>query len=499
MRHTTQRLVESVTEPRRTGRGSTTQADAGTRRGRADAFWIAGLTFVGYCSCSQDAFYRTDGQFLLMRLVRDLPPHPMHLLAEPLARVFLHLAWPLGLSIYDAMVLFSAVSTAVAVLPLHHAARLAGLSRARAALAAAMFAGAPAVLFYATIVEFHAIFLPWAGLAFLATTRLATRPSLARGVVAGTAAGFASVVHASGAILPALLVPWALVASARMAADRGRVLRGVAALLIVHASCMLGLPVLFRLLGVLPPVPDGAAENAGVAYFVRHLDTLLLADVRHLPGTLVHEWLWPLAPASVLAFWRPRGAPGTAALLCALAPYLGSSWLLMRQENEYGAYVLPVGFLAVVLAASRIRVRFGVVVVFIALLAGLVQVGEHEEQYTGRDAVVSHLGHALRELGGRVFVVTGPLAEMDAALMHLPNRERPDFVPLDEVLSAPPELFDRVARDYRRLRYRVFVTGAALSRLRERPEGAARLEHWKQGYLLTRTSLPGGGVFLDER
>src|SRR5690606_40374572 len=91
------------------------------------------------------------------------------------------LSAPLGASLYDAGVLASALGTAVGIACAVLASRILGLTRGGAFAVAGLMLSVPALLFFATVVELHGVFLAFAGPALVAFAHLAPAPGAPRG------------------------------------------------------------------------------------------------------------------------------------------------------------------------------------------------------------------------------------------------------------------------------------------------------------------------------
>jgi hypothetical protein len=133
--------------------------------------WAPWLLFVLYVLLygfgAQRTFYLHDGlQIVYTHLSQGNLAHPRHPLYLPLAAPFVEaLAWT-GETIHTRAVWFSGLSTAGAGLFVYLLARRAGLTRWGALVVQVLFALSPVVYFFATVVEFHALFLLFAAIAF---------------------------------------------------------------------------------------------------------------------------------------------------------------------------------------------------------------------------------------------------------------------------------------------------------------------------------------------
>lgn len=449
------------------------------RRGApwADALVIGACFLLLYILLGQWTWYKIDGQITVMRMAEGGPGHPRHLLADEALRAFLALIEPLGFSTYGAVRLFSAVGAAAAGVVLHRCAARIGLSRTRCALAQTALASTPSLMFYASIVEFHATLLFCASLAFYVTTWLGTQdpwqtkswlPKLASAALAGALSGLATLQHASGQVLPALLLPWLFVlawpAARTSRAVLLRLLACMASIAVVHAAVVKGVPYVIRRYDLLERFAPLASEDAGaMSYVTWHLESLSFADLRFVPTTLFFEWVLPFVPVSLLCLFAARRVHRGAliALGVGLVPPLAISFLLMRHENEFGAYTIPCALLASLLAARCAPPRLLVGSTLLALFAAVVHVRLHDQDLTGR-----RLAEALRRAGSieQVLLLVANEAERDAALMALPHRAFPQYLWIEAYAAhATREVFERWLQEQEKLGRRVLATSACLS------------------------------------
>ncbi|MCB9919605.1 MAG: phospholipid carrier-dependent glycosyltransferase [Planctomycetes bacterium] len=469
-----------------------------------DAAILALGSLILYTVLGQWTWYKIDGQITILRLAEGGPGHPRHLLADEILRLFLALIRPLGMSTYAGVRLFSAVTAAAAGFVVHRCTARLGASRARCAVAQAAFAATPSLVFYASIVEFHAPLLFFASLAFYATTRLGSS-NRTHGVVsaviaacAGVLSGLAYLQHASGQFLPALLVPW-LVVLLRNGRDApsgrdhepghetpGRTARSwlpsmvlPAVLVAFHFAITKGIPFVIRHYGLLPRfAPVAPTDASAFGYVAWHFESLTLAEFRFVPITLALEWIVPFLPLSVLAWFsgprKPRGA--RRALGIALVPYLGISFLLMRHENEFGAYTMPCVLLATVLAALSCPPRLLVASTLVALFGSTVHVRLHDAQSTGHELARSVVS---RSLENRIVILVTGEVERDDALMALPNRDFAQYLWLEPLAGGvTPELLRSWLRDQATRDRRVLATARTITWLEsvERLRGAYATE-----------------------
>lgn len=132
---------------------------------RRDAVVLALAVFALCVLVGQRTFYGPDGRAILKMTMSGMQVHPLHFFYVPMLRVSHALAARFGGSWYDAGLLLSQVGTAVGAFFWHRAAARLGATRTQAAAVVALCVTAPAILFFASVIELHAPFLAFAGLA----------------------------------------------------------------------------------------------------------------------------------------------------------------------------------------------------------------------------------------------------------------------------------------------------------------------------------------------
>ncbi len=369
------------------------------------------LVFLG-----QQAFYRVDGQGLVVLLARGEGEHPLHPLFLPMARVLTALPRALGMSAFGALELLSAFGVAFGVFCAHRAAiSVFGGERKRAFAAALLVAAAPSLFFFGTVVEFHGLFFAFAGLFFWAWVSAAEL----RGwwVLVPLLSALGAGVHATGHLLPLFV----LLRLPRTEARPKR--RGWVLLLHVLFFALLGLS-----LGSFSPMDWGDSLQRSAAAVWGPLPSL-----EKIWTFVKEEWFLPLFPLSLLFVvgflagrWKEE-----AAFLLVLSAYLLLSFFILDNQVEQGAYLLPLLFPASILTMRKWpRVLFPII-----LLLSLGSFGwgyrDIQRHDRPREAPGFVQGY-LKLTGGKARLVLGNLAEAESIL-----RRRPDlsFVPLYEFLA----------------------------------------------------------------
>lgn len=368
----------------------------------------------------QDSFYRNDGRHILKMLMSGLLAHPNHVLYVPAVRGAHALAEGLWPSLYAAALAVSQVGTALGVGLMHRAALRLGLGRGAALAAAALVATAPAVVFFATVVELHGFFMLFVGLAALAGAHFAAAPGWRTAIPLGLATALAVGAHATGHLLPFALLP--------LAFGRGqRPYAGSAVALLTHAAAALAMPLCLRAAGL--PVQGGAAPG----FLLAMMEMQGLA-VSALPMLVWRDWLVPFAPVSVLAWFALRGARvETLGLVVALGAYLGATLLLLGDATEHGAYVLPLAWPAAVLTVRALRPWALGLALLVGLGLGVRWVAGHDQPEPSRAFAAA--ARTLASAQPAMFFA-GTFREFDAFLIHAPELKWKDMI---DDASLPPE------------------------------------------------------------
>ncbi|MAE75432.1 MAG: hypothetical protein CMJ85_01025 [Planctomycetes bacterium] len=171
----------------------------------------SGLLAV-YLVLGQSTFYRTDGfQLVFLYLERHAWARGDHPLYLTVAGPFVEALRDTGLGSHRLATVFSALCTSLATCIVWLHARYARLTRAATVRWMLLVGLCPAVLLFATVVEFHAFFLPFAALAFLVAEVLLRQRggrALLVAVVLALVTFMASLAHGTGNLLVPLLGAW---------------------------------------------------------------------------------------------------------------------------------------------------------------------------------------------------------------------------------------------------------------------------------------------------
>jgi hypothetical protein len=393
---------------------------------RLDALGCALLAFAVYLLLAQDSFYRTDGLFIVKRLVRGEVIYNNHFLYMPLLVALRAVTAPLRLAAHEVALLFSALGAAGAVALVHATCRHLGAARLRAIQAALVFAVLPPVLFFATVVEFHAPFLACAQAAVLLHTLAALRPGIAIVLASGAVSALAFTMHTSGLLLPAVTVPWMCAVRIARGGAPGRALGQGLAALGAHAVCVVGALVVLRALG-FPEFPP--------AYDRGRLGEVSLSSLQFLPRIAWEEWWWAYLPVSLALplalFARATRGRGIALATGAGAFLLLSLTLLSNPPRpELGAYLLPVAFAAVVTMLEIVPA-----LPVLAIAAALAVAGVLAHDVKGPVYAALEAGYREAAPDGRAVLWIADEDELVACLTRLPGVE---WQLLSEIAARPP-------------------------------------------------------------
>ncbi|MEZ5965557.1 MAG: hypothetical protein R3F56_17110 [Planctomycetota bacterium] len=403
-----------------------------------DALALAFVTFGMCWLLRQHTFYGPDGRAILKMAMSGMQAHPLHYFYVPLLRA-LHAVLPGSAgSWYDAGLLLSQLGLAGAALAWHRAAAHLAVSRVQAAAIVLLGVTTPAVLFFASVVELHAPFLAFAGLATYAAATCGRRLRTGGAVALGASTGLAVGGHATAHLLLLWLVPLAWVASqidragdevgrARLARWAGwGILVGV-----VHAGVTLALVPALRASGI-DPHPTSAATYL----FEQRQASLRLAA---LPAQVWRDWLVPFAPLSFVVCARSHKAPRVAAVLAAgVVPSLVATFLLTTPNTESGAYLLPLVFPAAWLAVCTLPPAVWLATALGGLGLGWRWIAGHEDTAFGRAFAAEARAEArVRPLA----LLCGQHREFDACLIFAPELE---WRPLIDEAGLPPETVPRL-------------------------------------------------------
>lgn len=428
--------------------------------GWLDALLLGTAALAALVLLRQRAFHGMDAQHLI-RLVRagetSYYSHPLFL---PLV-VRWHALWSSWTdSPFQTLRAASMVGVACGTFAVHRAGLALGLSRARAALAAALTFAAPAVTFFGTVVEIHGVFFAFLGLAFLAWARNEAVPSPARGAVLGACTGIAAGVHSSGHFVVPLLL--ALTVGRRPERPRA-VAASVAVAWAVHAA------VTLLIARVVAAPPAG-----GIAATLDYILPTLARTPAAIARLLWQEWLEPFLPLSAttfLALAARRTRRAAVALLLGTVPLLVLMWMgLSANLYERGAYLIPFAWPAAVLLVSWWPGPAAAGALALSLVLSVAQIVRHDRLV--EDPALSTGVRAIAA-AGPVFVVCRDVAELEQLQRDVPAADAWPLLDLTRDLAsgydAATAAFDRhLAAPFAAGRT-VLMTDSAFALLRDVP------------------------------
>ncbi|HHI78692.1 MAG TPA: hypothetical protein ENK02_01790 [Planctomycetes bacterium] len=401
-----------------------------------------------YLLFGQTTFYREDGlQFVFNFIERGNLRHDHHLLYLPIAWGFRQaLDWT-GWGTHRILTVLSGLMTALGVFLAGLTLVQARFGRRQALFCLGLLGFCPAVFFFATVVEIHGVFFPFAMGGFLLAEFLVReegrRRQLGFAAALGALTWFASLVHSSGHLLLPLLGAW-------IAARRGirELLSPLLLWALVHGLLMgVGNPIVLHLLGE-------AKGGASRALEVIQERTPLQGILGRIFPSLFKEVFISYPPLWVVAFlplWDSRLWSKVGWALVGIAPYLLLTILFLADLHtfepiyERGAYLLPLAFPAAWLLSRRIP-SFLVLLILLLIGAGrsIQQVWTHDTR-PGRPFAMG-----FRECtgGGPALLLAGGLVDLSSALLEMPEVRvifisdfvaRPD-VPLEAIVRKIVEL-----------------------------------------------------------
>jgi len=459
-------------------------------RGARDSWLVFALCAALYLALRQHSFYKTDGLTLVhFASAGSWWGSGHHALYLPLLRLAHALLGPLGVSVYESALALSALGGACGVACAHAGFRRLGLERAQALTASALVATTPAIVFFATVVEYHGAYFALAGLAFWCMARCHERPSAARALLLGAVCQLGAQVHSSGNLLPGLLLAWFVALGGDTREQLRRRLRLAALAALAHVALLPLFGALWSSLG------GGASARSQIEFLL--VDPAGLAE---LPRMLLNEALLPFLPMSVacwLAFRRKQLRLELAALLVGLVPYAVLSLALGIGRPDFverGAYWLPLAFLAARLCVAALPLRACHALALVALALAVLGVKRHDDPRPARE--FARTWRAIQGEREGVLLLAG-FEDHARALIGLPE-QRSFELDLAAQLP-PPELARRRAEldaaldAYAAGGRPLYLTVGARDFLRMPglASGAALLAHLEQRYELREVRAPG--------
>jgi hypothetical protein len=431
-----------------------------------------------YACLGQTTLHHNDGHRILRLLELGELDFGRHHLAVPWMYAFHEwVTAPLGVSPHRSVTLLNAISSAAAVGLVFSGARVAQLSRPAAIVAATLFGGCFPVLFFASLVEFHGVFLPWVTLSFWLGCCWNRRGGQPWAVAMGAVAGVATQLHSMGIFASGVFVlqHWA----SRPDRAFGRKLAESAAAIAAHAAVFAAGTMLWQGLGwsvgsALDALPRGMA--------------LATALAERLPLTCWREFALPFLPLSLVTVWALTRANHRAvggALVLGALPYIALSALILG-VSEHGAYLAALAAPMSLLAARAVPLRPLAAAAVAALLCNLSLTWRHDTEGARYRGFVAGLEQVVGPQRSLLLYcedpVPGPDAHVDelaAVRVFAPETES---WRLGELAAAPPE----------RVRQQLADMAAALPTLTQ----GARLLMGRSSYDALRARYSSGPIVL---
>ncbi len=303
-----------------------------------------------FLALPQHTLHGVDGDQFVVWIEQGRHDYPRHVAYLHIAGAIFACLQPFGVSAFHALLLASALGSALAVLCLHRAFVLLTPATVAPAVAPTVAALATApCFFYATCAEIHGVFVAGAGAAWWAFARFLRQPGSGRAALVGIAGGAAASVHAFGYLLLPMFAAAALVL--RSVSWRWR---SAGLSLATAAGGHLAIAALtswWFTHGV-----DGQARDITL-FVVRQWQEFAPATA---PDVLVREWLLPFAPWSLLSLaglFVARSRPWALVALVGVVLHLPVTTLLLgyHRIDEGGAYHLALVLPAIVSSLLLLR------------------------------------------------------------------------------------------------------------------------------------------------
>lgn len=399
---------------------------AGNRRtGLVDTAGFVTLALLLYHLTWQSTLHGTDWRWFVLLLEEPGAIHLQH----PGYFVSAHALWsalqPFGFDGQSVLQTMSILGGALFVGGIHRLALAISGRRGFAACGALLGMVSPAMWHHATVIELHAAFAGVMVWALLSAVRWNQTGRMRDAVLTGVLSGLATTMHGTGHLLLALVV--GAIAWHSHHRGIGRVLRQSGAYVVAHMAVWGALFSLIRATGQARKASANAiADNDTLGatdpfdYILRSLDSIDLTQQAW--PTLLHEWIQPYAPFSVLlvgALFVGRTRIPALAIHIVVAAYLAITMILVQAwTDERGAYLLPLLAPGILLALHLIRPSLWPLLLLLTLTCGVLFRGEPDRQVPDHD--FGRAAAAMAEAHPTVFFVAD-LPEMDGAFRADPR------------------------------------------------------------------------------
>ena len=385
---------------------------------------LAACSFVLYVLLAQESGYGDGPGAILAINAGAAFNHALHCLYIPMVLGMRKLLGWTDLSLFQVGCVTSALGTSIGVGFLYAATRRLAPTAGEPMLVAALTVSCPAVVFFATTMEYHGPFFAFSSLAIYTLARLVENPSWISASAVGLATALAYLAHASAHLMLGMLLLCFFALAPRTRPNEGwrRQILLAGVILLTHVvSVVCAAFVLGNLLGAA--VSSGSALGFLQQWADGHSDALML-----WPETFWYEMIRPYLPLSIVWVWGLRDRahrPLIWGLLLAGFAYFGLCMALIPGYNEHGAYQLPLVWPLAVIAVRALPRPLVLGMIGIGAVLAVVQIREHDNPEPARNYAAG-----LRQVaGGRplCFVIGGDFVAYQACALHLRDVEIVDF------------------------------------------------------------------------
>ena len=323
---------------------------SGAAVGWATTISVFAIALIVFLLLPQRSLHGMDADYFVVWLEQGELQYPRHVAYLHFCSWLHQLLQPLGLSAYRALLLASALGTALGLALVHRAGLLLLRGHRLDALAVTVATGlTPAWFYFGTCAEIPGVFMFGAGLAWWTFARWMVAPSLARAAVLGLACALAGAIHSFGHLLSPTFVAFAAALRWPEIEQLSRRHRRLHLVVLVLAQAIAALST---------AVWFGVGAGGQAADVLHHLEERWETFAPQTTGAVfVREWLLPYLPWSVLALLAlsaPRSRRWGLAVLCGLLIHLPLSVLLLGYiaADEVGAYQVGLAPAAVLAALA---------------------------------------------------------------------------------------------------------------------------------------------------
>jgi|JRYL01.1.fsa_nt_gb hypothetical protein len=396
---------------------------------RQQSAWLFGLALAVFLLLPQRALHGVDADVFIAWIAQGQHDYPRHFAYLHVAGALYGLVAPLGGNAYHALLLASALGSALAVVFVHRAFLVLGPRQYRCGVLPALAVAATGPCFYfATCVEIHGVFAAAAAASWWSFARFWQRPTPERALLFGASTGLAATVHAFGhLLLPTLLLAgWAAGVAQRGARGRWLVVAAAAHLLLAFGIAAVA-------------AGQGGSQSADVVPYLLSLVPTL--EPSTAPAVLWREWLLACSPWSLLAIgglFLRRSRPWALAACLGVLLHLPLTVLLLGHHRivELGAYMIGIVPAAVLAATRLLRPRAFAAATLVALLGSLITTAPRWREPAAPEFVA---GVAELAAQGPFTLVVGQRHELEGVRKALPDLVVMDLAAIWQVWSQEPK------------------------------------------------------------